>query len=68
MLLLLLVTSDASLNCIRAEMALRVLYVCTGESAFVESKSMFIHYSEVLVNGRVLARVHIAISLHVRSV
>lgn len=36
--------------------------------AFVEAKSMFIHYSEVLVNGRVLARVRVAISLHVQSV
>ena len=60
-LLLLLVTSNASLDCIRAEMAVWVLYVCTGDSAFVEFESMFIHYSEVLVNGCVLERVHIAV-------
>lgn len=39
-----------------------------GEAAFVESKSLFIHYLEVLVNGRVLAKVRAAISLHVQSV
>lgn len=31
------------------------------ETAFVEFESLFIHYSEVLVNGRVLVRVHSAI-------
>lgn len=42
--------SNASLGCIGAEMAFWVLCVCTGDSAF-ESESIFIHYSEVLVNG-----------------
>lgn len=50
LLLLLLVKSNASLGCIGAEMAFWVLCVCTGDSAF-ESESIFIHYSEVLVNG-----------------
>lgn len=57
-LLLLLVTSNASLDSIRVEMAFWVLYVCTGNPAFVEFESMFIHYSEVLVNGHVPVRVH----------
>lgn len=39
--------------------------MCTGESVFVEPESVFMHYSEVLVNGRVLARVHIAGSVRV---
>lgn len=39
--------------------------MCTGDSAFVEFESMFIHYSEVSVNGLVLVRVHIAFSLQV---
>lgn len=62
-LLLLVVTSNASLDCTGAEMAFRVLYACTGDSAFVEFESTVIHYSEVLVNGRVLVQVHIAIYL-----
>lgn len=57
--ILLLVTSNASLGCIRAEIAFWVLYVCMGD--FVEFESMFIHYSEVLVNGHVLIRVHVAV-------
>lgn len=61
---LLVVTSNASLDCTGAEMAFRVLYACTGDSAFVEFESTFIHYSEVLVNGHVLVRVRIAISLY----
>lgn len=64
MLLLLVVTSNASLDCTGAEMAFRVLYACTGDSAFVEFESTFIHYSEVLVNGRVLVRAPIEISLY----
>lgn len=59
MLPFVLATSNASLDCTGAEMAFRVLYVCIGDSAFVESESTFIHYSEVSLNGRVLLRLRI---------